>query len=104
MAATLTGSEKQITWATEIRTNFVVHSQTLAQRVRDNQLTWVDARVRPHFAALIERISGNFVAQTASAKAWIDHKDLGTASGVEAFFVARLKKDAEAQALMQARR
>ena len=97
MAATLTGSEKQISWAEQIRGNFIRQSEMLAARVSAGQISWIHPRVRGRFVILVQEISTSFAEKTTSAKAWIDHKDLGTASGVEAFFVARLKRDPEAQ-------
>lgn len=100
----LTGSPKQVAWAEEIRSNFARHTHTMAERCRTGQLPWVNVRVRARLEALLTAISTNWLTTTVSAKAWIDHKNLGTYSGVEQFFVARLKRDEEAQRLMAAPR
>ena len=97
--APLTGTAKQVAWAEQIREKFIEHAGALMARTPT--LSYVSPKVRPRLGELIQDITPKFVANTTSAKTWIDHTDLGTAGGVESFFLARLKRDAMAQALMQ---
>lgn len=100
----LTGSQKQIEWATEIRNNFVTACDKAVAKVEAGQASYVHPKVRARFCEMIHERRDALLEKQSNAAKWIDLRSSLTVAGVERTIADRIQQDEKAKAAMSAPR
>lgn len=99
----LTGSEKQISWASEIRAKFVENCDKVIAKVQAGQASYIHPKVRARFCEMVAERREKVLAIAEAARI-IDLRNSLNLSGTEQTIVQRVQTDEKAKAAMAAPR
>lgn len=100
----LTGTDKEITWANDIRDAFIVNCDKVVARIQSGKAEYVHPKVRARFCELVRERQALLLAHFNEAKDYIANRASLTFNGIEHVIAVQIKDDENAQAAMAAPR